>query len=78
MVYTVLFYMSTMGLKQVEKICRSFIIIIYWASVMYQHMLGDSKMYKEWVLSSRSDYLTREIRLTSRNPSQKIYIYIFI
>lgn len=68
MAYADLFYMSTMSLRQVVKICSSFTIIIYWTSIMCKHMLGDSRVYKEWALS-RSDHLTAEIRLTSRNPS---------
>ena len=69
--------MLVMGLRQMLKICRS-LISIYWASIMCQHMLGDSKMCEKQVLPSRSECITRDIRLTHKNPTENIYIYVCV
>ena len=76
--YIVLFYMLVMGLRQIVKICRSLIRSIYWASIMCQHMLGDSKMCEKQVLPSRSECITRDIQLTHKNPTENIYIYVCV
>ena len=45
---------------------------------MCQHMLGDSKMCEKQVLPSRSECITRDIRLTHKNPTENIYIYMCV